>query len=205
MDKIYRDIPLEKIPWNISSPPKLLINLIDSEKIKPGKIVDLGCGAGNYSIWLAQNRFDVTGIDISSEAILYAKKQAEKSGTKCQFFARNLLGDLKEFHNGFDLAMDWEVLHHIFPKDRPKYIENVFKLLKANGQYFSVCFSEEDKSFGTSEKYRETPLGTTLYFSSELELRELYKPFFNIIEMNTVEIPGKFGTHTVIAALLSNK
>ncbi|MEE9443516.1 MAG: class I SAM-dependent methyltransferase [candidate division Zixibacteria bacterium] len=201
MDKIYRDIPPENIPWNISESPELLINLFESGKIKPGKIVDLGCGVGNYSIWLAQKGFDVTGIDISQQAINLAMKQAENVGIKCRFFACDLLGDLKEFHYSFDFAMDWEVLHHIFPEDRPTYMENVHKLLKANGQYFTVCFSEEDKSFGTTEKYRETPLGTTLYFSSEQELRELYKPFFKILEMNTVEIPGKFGVHTVIASL----
>ncbi|MBI4823831.1 MAG: hypothetical protein HY805_06340 [Nitrospirae bacterium] len=41
----------------------------------------------------------------------------------------------------------------------------------------------------------ETPLGTVLYFSSEDELKELFTSYFDIKELKTIEISGKFGTH----------
>lgn len=48
-------------------------------------------------------------------------------------------------------------------------------------KYLSVCFSEVDECFGSRGKYRKTPLGTTLYFSSEEEIKELMTPYFDII------------------------
>ncbi|MBN2080364.1 MAG: hypothetical protein JW838_15440, partial [Spirochaetes bacterium] len=60
-----------------------------------------------------------------------------------------------------------------------------------------------DASFGGTGKYRETPLGTTLYFSSEDEMLSLYGPLFTIERLETVDIGGKNATHRAILALLS--
>ena len=94
----------------------------------------------------------------------------------------------------FDFAYDWEFLHHIFPEDRETYIRNVHKILNPGATYFSVCFSEEDPQFGGTGKYRKTRIGTTLYFSSESEIRELVSPYFTIRELKTIEVGGKFGS-----------
>ncbi len=111
-------MPLDSIPWNISDPSAMLIKTIEAGKIKPCKAVDLGCGAGNYAVWLAQNGFDVTGIDISEHAIKHARDLAIRMGVSCSFESADLLGDVEKFRDSFDFAYDWEVLHHIFPEDR---------------------------------------------------------------------------------------
>ena len=69
MERIYQDVPLDSIPWNLAEPPQLLVEAVRTGKIKPCKAVDLGCGAGNYAVWLAGKGFDITGIDISRQAI----------------------------------------------------------------------------------------------------------------------------------------
>lgn len=79
------------------------------------------------------------------------------------------------------------------------------KLLNSGGHYLSVCFSEKDPLFGGSGKYRETPLGTVLYFSSEEELKELFSRFFRIIELKTIEIEGKFAPHLANYAFMVKK
>jgi len=205
MDRIYRNMPLEKIPWNIETPPDALVELVDSGKVKPCKTIDLGCGAGNYAIYLASIGFEVTGVDISPTAIKIAKENAEKKGVKCNFLAADVLGDLDEVKETFDFAYDWELLHHIFPEKRKKYVENVHRILNSKGKYLSVCFSEKDPQFGGSGKYRETPLGTILYFSSEDELRDLFNPYFNIKELKTIEISGKFVPHLANYAFMEKK
>ena len=105
MEHIYTDIPLENIPWNIVEPPELIVQAVESGKIKPCRAVDLGCGAGNYSVWLAQRGFDVTGFDISRQAINHAESLASQKRATCTFIAADLLGDMKEFHDCFDFAL----------------------------------------------------------------------------------------------------
>src|SRR5262249_28041278 len=53
--------------------------------------IDLGCGLGTHSIWLAQQGFDVTGVDISPLAIEGARERAAAVGVRVRFLAADLL------------------------------------------------------------------------------------------------------------------
>jgi len=157
--------------------------------------VDLGCGAGNYAVYLASRGFDVTGVDSAPAAIRLSKENATKKGVVCTFLVDDVLGDLEAVTGTFDFAYDWEFLHHIFPNQRKWYVTNVHSLLSPKGKYLSVCFNEGDQAFGGVGKYRRTPLGTLLYFSSEDELRALFDPYFTILDTKTIEVCGKFASH----------
>ena len=172
MDDIYLKMAPEDIPWNMEEPPEELVELVESGRVRPCRAVDLGCGAGNNAVYLAGKGFEVTGIDISPAAIKLAEENASKKGVECKFIAADLTSGLG-LDERFDFAFEWEVLHHLFPEKRVKYVENVSGLLNQGGLYLSVCFSEDDDpAFGGPGKYRTTKLGTELYFSSEKEIEE---------------------------------
>src|SRR5665811_639208 len=120
MNKIYSDRNLDNIPWNIETPPAILQELIISNKLSPCKIIELGCGIGNYVRYFSKMGFDATGVDISDKAIDIARILAQKAGTKCEFIEADVLGDMKEIEGQYDFVYDWELLHHIFPEDRNK-------------------------------------------------------------------------------------
>jgi hypothetical protein len=61
-----------------------------------------------------------------------------------------------------------------------------------------VSFSELDPQFGGSGKYHLTTAGTTLYFSSEEEIRELFSPEFIIKDLKTIEVPRKPAPHKAV-------
>jgi len=205
MDEIYKTVPVEEIPWNMETPPEALVELVQSGRVRPCKAIDLGCGTGNYAIYLAGLGFQVTGIDISPTAIKIAEEHANKKGIQCNFLVADLLGTWVEVGGTFDFAYDWELLHHIFPEQRKRYVENVAKILNPGGKYLSVCFSERDPQFGGLGKYRETPLGTLLYFSSEDELRGLFEPHLNIRELRTIEVRGKAAPHLANYVFMERK
>jgi len=205
IDRIYQQLPLEKIPWDMESPPQVLVDLVTSGKVRPCRTIDLGCGTGNYAIYLAGLGFDVTGVDSSPTAIRIAREKAQRKGVKCRFIVADLIGDLHEVTERFDFAFDWEVLHHIFPDDRKTYIKNVYSVLNPKALYFSVCFSEQDPQFGGAGKFRKTMIGTTLYFSSESEIRNLLSPYFVIGEVRTIEIGGKYGPHCAVSAIAERR
>ena len=147
-----------------------------------------------------------TGLDLSPKAIGLATRFAAAEGVSCRFEARDLTQPQDRFANAFDFVFDWEVLHHVFPVDRTVYVANVHRMLRKGGQYFSVCFSEDEPArFAGKGKVRTTALGTELYFSSEEEMRELFSPLFNIEQLCTVEVAGKKGFHLAIKALLSKR
>lgn len=205
VDRIYQTIPLEDIPWNSETPPDALVRIVQDGKVRPCRTIDLGCGAGNYAIYLSGHGFDVTGVDSSPTAIKIAEEHAKKQGARCRFIVANLLGDLHEVTGTFDFAYDWEFLHHIFPEDRESYIKNVHTITNPGATYFSVCFSEKDPQFGGSGKFRKTRIGTMLYFSSESELRDLVSPYFRIRELKTFDVRSRFGPHVAVSVLAERR
>ncbi|MHC4842182.1 MAG: class I SAM-dependent methyltransferase [Planctomycetota bacterium] len=205
MDDIYKNMPLEEIPWNRETPPDLLVQLLETGKVQPCRAIDLGCGAGNYAIYLASRDFDVTGIDFSPIAIKIAEENAQARQVKCKFIVADVIKDFPGFHEGFDFAYDWGLLHHILPEHRQKYVKNIYNILNPKGKFLSLCFSEKDKGFEREGKYSKTDIGSTLYFSSENELRELFAPCFDIIELYTIRIEGKFETHTFNYVFMTKK
>jgi SAM-dependent methyltransferase len=203
MDHIYRTLSPAEIPWNLERPPDLLVELIESGRIQPCRAADLGCGAGNHAVWLATQGFQVTGFDFAPAALEIARTLAARASVACDFVLLDLLEDVGAFEAAFDFAYDWELLHHIFPPDRSRYVANVNRMLRPRACYFSVCFAEDDRAFGGEGKYRHTPIGTTLYFSSEQEIRDLCGPLFEIEDLTTTEISGKGGSHLAVRARLT--
>lgn len=202
MESIYGEVPPDRIPWNDEAPPVPLKNLVESGAVSPCKAADLGCGAGNAAIFLAGQGFDVLGLDFSERAVELARKNAARRGATCEFRVADVLGDLAEVPETFGFAYDYELLHHIFPAEREIYVRNVRRLLEPGGKYLTVSFAESSEAFGGKGKYRRTPLNTTLYFSSEEEIAALFSPFFEIRELRTVEIQGKFSPHLAVEAFM---
>ncbi len=205
MNRIYAHTPPGDIPWNRESPPSVLTTLVETGSIGPCRAIELGCGAGNSVIYLASRGFDATGVDFSEAAIAIATKSAAAKGAHCRFVVADVLGDLADLGEPYDFAYDWELLHHIFPADRERYVGNVSRLLKPGAPYLSVCFSEDDPQFGGTGKYRRTPLDTVLYFSSESEMISLFETLFVIEELKTIDVEGKGARHKAVYAFLKKR
>ncbi|MDD1719465.1 MAG: methyltransferase domain-containing protein [Methanoregulaceae archaeon] len=197
-DAIYKTTPPEKIPWNLEEPPETLVNLVKSGTVKPCRTIDLGCGTGNYAVYLAGLGFDVTGVDGSPTAIEMARKNAAKHGAKCTFLVANLLGDMHEVPGKFQFGFEWDLLHQFFPEVRETYAKNVASVLEPGAVYVSVSFGESDPHFGGKGKVRTSPMDTTLYFSSEDEVRDLFSSYFNVKECKTITIAGKWAPHEAV-------
>lgn len=199
---IYEELSPEAIPWNSMELPACVSDLIESGVIRPCRAIDIGCGLGNYSRILSNMGFDMTGIDFSEVAIKKARNLSQEEGISIQFHIADLCKDLELEIPPFDFAIEYELLHHIFPENRDLYAQNIAKLLKTGALYLSVAFSEEDKCFGGKGKYRKTPLGTELYFSNKDEIEKLFSPLFTILDLKIVDLPGKFGNHKAVFALM---
>ena len=204
-NQIYSEQPPENIPWNALGLPVAIKELITNEIAEACKAIDIGCGLGNYSRELAKVGFEMTGVDFSNVAIEKAKKLAIKDNLSIEFFVADFTQKLKLNLYEFDFAFDYGLLHHIFPEDREIYTRNVAKLLNKNAFYLSIAFNEEDDYFEGKGKYRQTPTGSVLYFSNTDEIKELFSPLFNILDLKNITIPGKNGNHKAYYALMQKK
>ncbi len=154
IDRIYRNVPLDRIPWNNETPPDQLVDLVETGKVQPCRAIDLGCGAGNYAVYLAVHGFDVTGVDSSPAAITIATENARKHKVMCRFITADLLGDLHEIPGRFDFAFDWEFLHHIFPEEPGKICAECLENTYQRGM---VSLGEFCRDRSSVWRYREIP------------------------------------------------
>lgn len=96
----------------------------------PARIVDLGCGAGWTSVFLAKRGYDVLGIDISADMIAVAEenRRLNAPGAKLRF----LCADYEQpIEGGFDAALFYDCLHHA--EDERAALATAYAALKPGG------------------------------------------------------------------------
>lgn len=80
--------------------------------VKGKKIFDLGCGAGETSVYLAKQGAIVTALDISPEMVAVGRRLAEKHGVKVEFLT-GVAEKLPFPDDHFDAVFGNGVLHHV--------------------------------------------------------------------------------------------
>jgi 2-polyprenyl-3-methyl-5-hydroxy-6-metoxy-1,4-benzoquinol methylase len=84
-DRIYHRYRPESLPWELGKPRRVLVELVDSGRVAPGKALDLCCGAGTNPIYMAKKGFNVAALDISDKAVEYVKRQAFRANVSINF------------------------------------------------------------------------------------------------------------------------
>ncbi|MBI5226216.1 methyltransferase domain-containing protein [Candidatus Micrarchaeota archaeon] len=209
-DSAYR-LPLSEIPWEIENPPKELLAFLASGRLKPVKTsgatgtllariraLDVACGSGNYSIFLAKNGFDVTGVDFSKNALEIARNKAKAANVSIGFVhadVRHLVipGSASALEGKrFDFILDWSLLHHIAPADLTDYAAQFGRLLAPGGVLLLSCFSDRDApKSGLTEATGK--MGNVLFYRTREEIEAAYRPLM-VLQYGGCRL-GKSGTH----------
>ena len=141
---------LKEPPWDTGESPPELMEFIASNP--PGKALDLGCGTGTNVITLAQNHWQVTGVDFVSNAINKAHHRAQQAGVQAEFILDDVT-KLSALKSDFDLILDIGCFHNLTEDGKLKYTENLRRLLAPHGTfllYAFICSTDSDRS-GLSE------------------------------------------------------
>jgi ubiquinone/menaquinone biosynthesis C-methylase UbiE len=132
--------------WEISTPTKPLVEFIDKEGSLGNKVIDLGCGEGRDSIYLAKHGFDVTGVDISVSAIDKARARCKKEDVYVNFIVGDVCSLMFIRDATYDLAIDVGCLQFIIDvQERIRYLSSIFRVLKDGGLYFSCNLGSREK------------------------------------------------------------
>lgn len=132
-------------PWDGHALARGLRNLVEmdaSVALSPGTALDLGCGTGDNSIYLAQNGWRVTGVDFAPQALRTARTKAQAGKVSVRFVCADIaqvssagLGD------DFDLVTDSGCLHGMNDQDRAMYVRQVNSVTKPDSRLLIVAFT----------------------------------------------------------------
>jgi 2-polyprenyl-3-methyl-5-hydroxy-6-metoxy-1,4-benzoquinol methylase len=86
--------------------------------LKPGRALDVGAGQGRNAVWLAQQGWDVTGIDVSGVGLAAAAANAREAGTSIK--------TVKTTYQDFDFGTEqWDLIVMILswaPMSDPAFV-----------------------------------------------------------------------------------
>jgi 2-polyprenyl-3-methyl-5-hydroxy-6-metoxy-1,4-benzoquinol methylase len=194
--------PISEIPWEIVEPPVELSQLIDGRMVIQGRALDIGCGTGNYSIYLAEKGFEVTGVDISGKAISIATERARGKRLEIHFIEADVLRLEDSVEGAFDFILDYSILHHIPLEHTKRYAEQFTRLLSKGGKLLLVCYSEKD-GYAEGKKVTKGKLGNTIYYRHAEEIRDAYQ---NLSELDSRETRlGKALHHVGLCFLFTKR
>jgi SAM-dependent methyltransferase len=111
-------------------------------------VLDIGCGRGRHSLFLAEMGFDVTATDISPEGISQLEKETKRR--KLDSKIKTLVCDMLElpFENDtFDCVLGFLSITHTDYAGLKKLISKIYNLLKKSGRLYVTFNSKNSPAF----------------------------------------------------------
>jgi SAM-dependent methyltransferase len=131
MERVYQKaLKPSDLLWHSDEPSPFLIKAIQERK-KPGTALDLGCGAGVFSVYMAKAGYQVTGLDFIPKALEMASDYATSQGVNVNLIHADLLN--WDPQTKFDIILDSGCLHTI--DDKMKFKEKIVSWLAPDGDF----------------------------------------------------------------------
>ena len=142
---VYRTMYLLGFPiWDRREPLEDLVQLLEGDQpLQPGRSLDIGCGTGTETIYLATHGWNATGVDMVPKALSMARRRAAAAGTSPRF----VLGDatrLQDFGIGADynLVLDFGCFHTLPADRRDAYVDSVSRVAAPGATFLLFGFTK---------------------------------------------------------------
>jgi len=163
------------------------------------KIVDLGCGPGNYSKYIFENKGfkNIHGVDLSEEMIKRAKKNVPSASFQVSD-VRKLALPINSYHGVFSSFCIPYLSYH----ETEKLIVDVVNILKSSGIFYVSCMEGTKSGFEQTSFSGEMPV-FIYYYTEEFLVGTMEERGFQILSVNRqpyLEKDGIFSTDLIIIA-----
>jgi len=133
-----------------------------------GRALDIGCGTGTDSIFMAKRGLNVTAVDFIARALEFAKMRAKEYGVEICFIQADVTE--LELKGKFDLVFDSGCLHSFDEKTRLRYKSRLLEMMSPQSHYVLIHAGKADMlDFGIGPRPR-TKEQIETFFMPELKL-----------------------------------
>lgn len=144
---------LRRLPERLKKPVPFVVEALDIfRRCKFRNALDLGCGLGRHCVYLAENGFNVVGLDVSGSALRTAKEWVQKEKLTNIDFIRGSMTDIPFGDCRFDAVIGVSIVHHAMKNQIIKAADEIHRILKKNGLFLTNLVSVEDYRYGKGEE-----------------------------------------------------
>ena len=144
------------------SKKNIFTDKLDKEIHYNSKILEVGCGTGQLTNFLARYSREVYGIDLSKGSLLLAEKFRRENNIDRSFFLRMDTFNILFKENIFDIIISNGVLHHT--KDAKLAFKNILKYLKPNGYVIIGLYHKYGRAYTRLIQFLVKYFGDTFKF-----------------------------------------
>jgi len=119
------------------------------KKLKLNKFLDLGCGVGRHAILMAENGFEVTASDLSTDGLEKLKESATEQNLKIKIQEADMVS-LPFDDNSFDCLVAYHAIYHTDDVGIKKVMSEIKRVLKDGGEALITFNSQTNTAYKDS-------------------------------------------------------
>ncbi|MGH7776655.1 MAG: class I SAM-dependent methyltransferase [Candidatus Dormibacterales bacterium] len=174
---------LRRTPWDTGvSPPELVVVVEGPGRLPPGRALDLGCGTGTNSVYMARHGWRVVGVDYDGRAVARARAKAAAAGVEARFLRADVTrlapGSLDP---GFGLVLDLGCFHSLTGRGRREHARLSGALAAPGATMLIFGFRQPRRMAGVTDE----------------EVARLFGPWFEVVRVLAGEGEGDPAWYTL--------
>lgn len=127
-------------PWVVAG-----VRYFRSRRVRA--VLDLGCGVGRHTAFLADEGFSAHGLDKSPFAVAAARANASGRRARSTFVVGDLLA-LPYRSESFDAVLAFNVVYHVDEDGLRQALAEVQRVLRPRGIYLTTMLSKRNREYG---------------------------------------------------------
>ena len=174
--RVFRERLIRDESFGERRPHTLLVEAVSGGLVPRGRALNLECGLGSDSLYLAQEGYVVAAAGLFPGDVEPVRKMAEEAGAKVSTFTFDP-GNLP-FHEGeFDLIADAGCMTKLDERERRTLLNELHRTLRRGGRMFTMLPS-----------YKDHPDGAT-----RRSIEEMFHPPFEVVAIDESTVVGQGG------------
>jgi len=194
--------------YHPESPDGIVVDLISIlARKRAERVLDLGCGAGRHTMYLAESGFKTYGADISDTGLRLTKRRLESRKMEAEIIKCDMKS-MPYIQSCFDAVVCVQTIYHQKLKGIQETVSEIHRILKKGGLLLANFHSRRSSKYGKGIEVEENTFmqengpekGVLHHFFDENELRALLGHFRVDFEVREKKVDSYLRSRFIVLA-----